>query len=61
MVKIAANEKIIKEYEKFYLVEVQCPDDKIYRKTVDKWQPSSKQKVIRYDMDKRLNRKYKEV
>ena len=37
MRKLKSNEKIIKEYERFILIEVTCPNNQKYRTTIDKW------------------------
>lgn len=42
MRKLKSNEKIIKEYEKFILIEVTCENGAKYRTTIDKWEPKDK-------------------
>lgn len=37
MRKLKPNERIIKEYDKFILIEVMCPHGLSYRTTIDKW------------------------
>ena len=41
MRKLKSNEKIIKEYEKFILIEVTCENGAKYRTTIDKWTPKN--------------------
>ena len=38
MRKLKPNEKIIKEYERFILIEVACPYGRSYKTTIDKWE-----------------------
>lgn len=38
MRKLKANEKFIKEYPCFYLIEVACPKNNFYRDTIPKWE-----------------------
>ena len=45
MRKLKSNEKIIKEYERFILIEVSCPDNQKYKTTIDKWTSEDKAKV----------------
>lgn len=42
MRKLKSNEKIIKEYEKFILIEVTCENGAKYRTTIDKWTQKDK-------------------
>lgn len=37
MRELKSNEKIIKEYDQFVLIEVVCPHGNCYRTTIDKW------------------------
>lgn len=39
MRKLKANEKFIKEYPCFYLIEVACPNGSTYKDTIPKWEP----------------------
>ena len=45
MRKLKSNKKIIKEYEKFILIEVTCENGAKYRTTIDKWTPKNVAKV----------------
>lgn len=57
MRELRPNEKIIKEYTDFVLVEVACPDGKSYRTTIPKWQQVDYgQGSIKYDMESRLDK-----
>lgn len=47
MRKLKSNEKFIKEYNKFILIEVLCPNNKRYRTTIDKWTSKDEAKVDR--------------
>ena len=38
MRKLKPNEKIIKEYERFILIEVACPYGNSYKTTISKWE-----------------------
>ena len=38
MRKLKPNEKIIKEYERFILIEVACPHGNSYKTTISKWE-----------------------
>lgn len=38
MRKLKANERIIKEYDRYILIEVACPHGNSYRTTIDKWE-----------------------
>lgn len=38
MRKLKPNEKKIKEYDRFVLIEVLCPNNQSYRTTIDKWE-----------------------
>ncbi len=51
MRKLKPNEKIIKEYELFILIEVACPHGNSYKTTIDKWTSKDEAKV-----DKSQNR-----
>ena len=42
MRKLKSNEKRIKEYEKFILIEVTCENGAKYRTTIDKWTQKDK-------------------
>ena len=57
MLDLKENEELIGEYSTYYLIKVKCPDGASYRTTVSKWKPTFKEKVIKYDMEKRLNNK----
>lgn len=37
MRKLKSNEKKIKEYDRYILIEVSCPNNQKYRTTIDKW------------------------
>ncbi len=45
MRKLKPNEKIIKEYDRYILIEVACPHGNSYRTTIDKWTSKDKAKV----------------
>ena len=45
MRKLKPNERLIKEYEKFILIEVACPHGESYRTTIDKWTKKDTSKV----------------
>lgn len=45
MRKLKPNEKIVKEYDLFYLIEVTCNNGTKYRITLDKWTSTDKAKV----------------
>mgnify|MGYP004546950417 FL=1 len=47
MRKLKPNEKIIKEYDRYILVEVKCPNGSSYKTTIDKWTSKDKAKVDR--------------
>lgn len=51
MRELKSNEKIIKEYEKFVLIEVTCEDGAKYRTTVDKWTPKDEPKIYKSNVD----------
>ena len=53
MRKLNANEKIIKEYESFVLIEVTCENGAKYRTTIDKWTSKDEAKVRR-DIENRF-------
>ena len=38
MRKLKPNEKLIKEYDRYILVEVKCPNGSSYKTTIDKWE-----------------------
>ena len=38
MRKLKSNEKEIKEYDRFILIEVSCPNNQKYRTTIDNWE-----------------------
>ena len=57
MLELNKNEKFVKEYDTYYLIKVKCPKNKSYKTTVSKWKQTSSERVIRYEMDKRLNNK----
>lgn len=57
MLELNKNEEFIKEYGTYYLIKVKCPENKSYNTTVSKWKQTSSERVIRYEMDKRLNNK----
>ena len=38
MRKLKPNEKKIKEYDRFVLIEVACPHEQSYKTTIDKWE-----------------------
>ena len=46
MRKLKSNEKFIKEYPCFYLIEVACPNNNSYRDTIPKWEAREKVKEI---------------
>ena len=39
MRKLKENERIIKEYDTYILIEVACPNEQSYRTTIDKFTP----------------------
>lgn len=39
MRELKSNETMIKEYDKFLLIEVKCPHDQSYKTTIDKFVP----------------------
>jgi len=39
MRNLKQNERLIKEYDKFLLIEVKCPHGKSYKTTIDKFIP----------------------
>ncbi len=45
MRKLKPNEKIIKEYDRYILVEVKCPNGNSYKTTIDKWTSKDEAKV----------------
>ncbi len=45
MRKLKPNERLIKEYEKFVLVEVTCENGMKYRTTINKFEPKNTEKV----------------
>lgn len=45
MRKLKSNERLIKEYEKFVLVEVTCENGMKYRTTINKFEPKNTEKV----------------
>lgn len=57
MLELNKNEEFVKEYDTYYLIKVKCPENKSYKTTVSKWKQTSRERVIRYEMDKRLNNK----
>ena len=57
MLELNKNEEFVKEYDTYYLIKVKCPKNKSYKTTVSKWKQTSSERVIRYEMDKRLNNK----
>ena len=40
--ELKENEKLIKEYDKFYLIEVKCDNGNTYKTTKDKFIPTNK-------------------
>ena len=42
MRKLKPNEKKIKEYDRFVLIEVACPHEQSYKTTIDKWTQTDK-------------------
>ncbi len=59
MLELNKNEEFVREYGNFYLIKVKCPDNKSYKTTVSKWKQTSNEKVIKYEIEKRLdNKKY---
>lgn len=56
MRELRPNEKIIKEYTNFVLVEVACPDGKSYRTTIDKWEQGGFGYKIKYDVESRIEK-----
>ena len=59
MLELKENEKLIKEYSTYYLIEVKCPDNASYRTTIFKERTNVKliEDTGKYDMDKRLDKK----
>lgn len=47
MRKLKPNEKIIKEYDRFVLIEVACPYGNSYRTTIDKWTSKDEARIKR--------------
>lgn len=47
MRKLKPNEKIIKEYDRYILIEVACPHGNSYRTTIDKWTSRDKARIKR--------------
>lgn len=47
MRKLKANERIIKEYDRYILIEVACPHEKSYRTTIDKWTSKDEARIKR--------------
>ena len=47
MRKLKPNEKIIKEYDRYILVEVKCPNGNSYKTIIDKWTSKDEAKVDR--------------
>lgn len=45
MRKLKPNEKIIKEYDRYILVEVKCLNGNTYKTTIDKWTSKDEAKV----------------
>lgn len=45
MRKLKPNEKKIKEYDRFVLIEVACPHEQSYKTTIDKWESKDEAKV----------------
>ena len=39
MRKLKTNERLLKEYKNFILIEVACPNGYSYRTTIDKFEP----------------------
>lgn len=58
MRELKANEKILKEYERFILIEVKCPNNQKYRTTIDKWTPKDVPKIYKSNVDTLLERNY---
>lgn len=60
MRELKANEKFIKEYPYFYLIEVACPNNVFYRDTIPKWEQQDFKTDIKLTQeDKMNNRGYK--
>lgn len=55
MRKLKPNEKLIKEYDRYILIEVKCPNGSTYKTTIDKWTSKDENKV-KYDIEKRLTK-----
>lgn len=47
MRKLKPNEKKIKEYDRYILIEVACPHEKSYRTTIDKWTSKDEARIKR--------------
>lgn len=47
MRKLKANERIIKEYDRYILIEVACPHGNSYRTTIDKWTSKDEARIKR--------------
>ena len=47
MRKLTPNEKKIKEYNRFVLIEVACAHEKSYRTTIDKWTSKDEARIKR--------------
>ena len=47
MRKLKANERIIKEYDRYILIEVACPHEKSYRTTIYKWTSKDEARIKR--------------
>ena len=49
MRKLKANEKIIKEYDRYILIEVACPKGNSYRTTIDKFESKDEAIVDKHE------------
>lgn len=52
MRELKPNEKLIKEYDRYILIEVKCPNGSTYKTTIDKWTSKDENKV-KYDIENR--------
>lgn len=55
MRKLKPNERLIKEYDRYILIEVKCPKGSTYKTTIDKWTSKDKNK-LKYDIENRLTK-----
>lgn len=58
MRKLKVNEKILREYERFILIEVKCPNNQKYRTTIDKWTPKENPTLKGSNVDTWLENNY---